>query len=218
MTIITDRSSLAGYMRDWASRADISDAAINLQIELAEVRLNQDLRTTDQIVRAYGFLDADYQTLPDDYLEMTRVTIREGDREWPLEFISNELIFEKYPRNVEDFPQVYTVVGNQLQVRPRPADQYEYEVTYYRTVPPLTADNVTSVILDKYPQLYMYSCLVELSVYLKDDEQKDRWVGLYTDALERVRKQSIRAQRPTPGRVVTPNNRSMSTRSAMHRR
>lgn len=214
MTNITDRDSLAAYLRDWSSRRDISDSAINLQIELAEVRMNQDLRTQDQIVRTYGYLDADYQTLPDDYLLMTRVTIRHGNREYPLRMATDYSIFEEFSSDVQGFPEVYAVIGGQIQFRPIPAENYEYELTYYRSIPPLTAGNVTSIILDKYPQLYMYSALIELSIYLKDDEQRDRWVGLYTDALARVNKQASRAQMPTPGRVVIPANRRIDRRAA----
>jgi hypothetical protein len=47
-------------------------------------------------------------------------------------------------------------------------------------------DTPTNVVLDTYPELYLYGALIEAEPYLVDDQRIALWKGMYDDAVTRI--------------------------------
>jgi hypothetical protein len=74
------------------------------------------------------------------------------------------------------FPLVAAVIDGVLHLAPTPNQAYAAQLTYYRTVPSLTATGPTATnwLLQSAPDVYVYGVLAELHDYLMDPEAQAR--------------------------------------------
>lgn len=204
MTILSD---YCARVRDWIDDQDPSDSVITEWIRDAEERMNNELRTTEQVVRTIATFDDDCTLLPDDWLET--IYVKPKGR-LPLNFVTNREYWhmdsngrssdlvavedpaEVYPSNRGN--GVYTHVGNTLYVWPHvdPTLFPQIEICYFRGLVPLgeTAD----VIFTRYPSVYRTCTLAAGTPYLVEDERLQTWAALATAGIQKANQAAAKAR------------------------
>lgn len=191
-------SDFCNEIRDWIDDTDPTDAMITTWIRDAEERLNNELRTNEQIVRTYATFDDDCSTLPDDWLEFLYVRYKGGR---PFDFITNHDYWQlkteraygtSFEPNTsgEVYPSIgkalYTIIGRTLFVWPpiNPDALTQIETAYYRKVQPLGP--LQDPLQARYPAIYRYCTLAAGAPYLVEDERLSTFASLATAGIQKA--------------------------------
>lgn len=180
----TTYDELRTAISSWALRSDLLGVIPDF-IRLAESRMNKELRVRDMISQATGSLTTSESTLaqPSGFLQVLTFQVT-----------SNPVVVLEYRPHGSALavdsatvggPRVFTIVGGNFEIYPPPDSSYAYVLDYYASLPPLATAN-TNWLLVKAPDLYLYASLMELWVYLQDDEQLARYTAAYESAREKL--------------------------------
>lgn len=180
-------TELQASILTWMQNASLSSLTPDL-VTLAEARIARDLRLRRQISTTNLSTVADTQTVavPSDWLETENITLmtsiprnlgvitpEQMDARFPLDYYAGE-------------PRYYTMIGSSIILGPTPDAVYTISLDYYAKFPAL-ADNSTNWLLTNHPQIYLYACLHEASLYTKEHDQAAMYLQKYTldkDALQ----------------------------------
>lgn len=123
--------------------------------KLAEVRLNRDLRTSDQITSSAFTISSGVGSLPAGLLKVIGIYDSSGRG-----------IIAGSEAQREAGQTVFSVVGSQIK-----GPDGTYTLTYYAALDSLTDDlEGTNWLLEKAPDVYLYSVCEEASKWLRDVE------------------------------------------------
>jgi hypothetical protein len=176
---LANYTDLLASVASWMNRTDLT-AVIPDFVVMAEGRIANDLRirqqlTTDVLTTVAG---TQAVTLPFDYLEFENVSIA-GGTETQCLYSTKEHLDANYPDGgPQGRPAVFSIVGNSILFGPTPDDAYTVNVEYYGRFDPL-ASTPTNGLLTYQPNLYLYACLREASLFVMDDERASHWDALY---------------------------------------
>jgi hypothetical protein len=73
---------------------------------------------------------------------------------------------------------VFTIVGNSILFGPTPDAVYTVNIDYYGRFDPLSV-SPSNGLLTYQPNLYLYACLREAALFVRDDERASHWDALY---------------------------------------
>jgi len=179
---ITNYSELKSAIADWLDRTDLTDSIPNF-IALTEARHKRDfkLRRLETRVTANTVADQEYYSLPDNYIAMRNIQLN-TDPKTPLEYLTPEQMDRVYAGSIKGKPKAYSIMVNDIQLRPTPDSVYQIELLYYKHVNPLSDSNATNEILDNHPDIYLYGALVEAEPYLQNDKRIQTWASFYDRA------------------------------------
>ncbi|MDX2143021.1 MAG: hypothetical protein SFV19_06680 [Rhodospirillaceae bacterium] len=122
-------------------------------------------------------------TLPEDFLGV-RVLAITGDPLCVLEFVDPNSLFIQYPDAAPGRPQKYTIVGAATAyLRPVPAGAYPLRLIYTQAIPALSAVQTHNWLLLQAPDLYIGAAMLELCIYLENDERLPFWKAYYDEKL-----------------------------------
>lgn len=184
---LANYSDLVNAVADWAHRSDIASGTIDSFISLAEAEFNNRLRCVEQETVATLTCVSEFTSLPADFLEMRSVRGSDGSELYPVAYASPEYNAIQSSLDVPTVPSVYSIVGSDLQLLPAPSST-TLTIGYWAKVPALTSSNTTNWLMTAHPNMYLYECLRQLSVYTKDDAAVVRYAQLmagYYDAMKR---------------------------------
>lgn len=182
---------LKAELADWMNRADLT-AVIPTFIRLLEAQVERSLRTRDMIVRSRAQVDAEFITLPQDFLQIEHAIV----------YAAKPVVLEWVPMNTIDALQAesepgpiknYTIIGDELEFSPFPVGTTDIEVVYYRKIEKLSTTTATNWLLSKHPDVYLYGSLMQAAPYLKNDERVGLWSSALTTILEDIRLADERA-------------------------
>lgn len=194
VALITDLPSLCAAIALWATRTGDVDfeAACPVFVQLGTVRLNHDLRTADMERFSQGITNTDgCSTLPDDFLGV-RAVFTDTPGHDALEYVTPEHYAASYPHS--GVPHGYTIIGNEL--RTWPVASGSMTMVYYSRIPDLSADNPTNWLVAKYPNLYLYACLLEAAPFMEEDQRAQVWLQYYQTALGGANRGDTRVRYP----------------------
>ena len=195
---IADYEDLIAAAADYLNRQDLTDQ-IPVFVRFAESQFNRELRLRDMQVRAYTMSANELVELPDDWLEHYSLTTADGGAiEYMTEANSNR--FKGDGLAGETFG--YTVVGNAIELVPAPGADMELRMVYYARIPHLGPTQPSNWLLAKYPDVYLYSVLVQAMPYLKDDARLATWIQLRAGMIESLRLELEAALRPRGGPLI----------------
>ncbi|HSG63277.1 MAG TPA: hypothetical protein VLA24_17770 [Pseudomonadales bacterium] len=190
---ISTYSELKTAVADWLNRADLTAAIPNF-IQLAEAKFNRELRTRQQVKRAYATLTGQYIQIPTDWLEAINLQLNVTPVR-VLDFVTLDQADRiRANRYGETNADAYTIVGEQLEVVPPVGANTEIDMTYYMKIPALSDGNPTNWLLTAWPDLYVYATLVHAAPYLREDERVALWKGMADQLLEEIRLSDERAK------------------------
>ena len=172
---------------DWLNRSDLS-ATIPDFISLAEAQIERTLRTRQMIVRANADFNAQYGTVPADFLEAKSLKLTSTNPPTPLSFLTIDALDQQSSTyTASGKPKFFGVVGNQLRIQPAPDGTYTTELTYFAKLTKLSNSVTSNWLLASSPDIYLYGSLLQAAPYLQDDARIQTWATLYERALNDLR-------------------------------
>lgn len=190
---ITTYTQLQTAIENFLARSDLT-AQIPDFIALAEARMSRELETRSQEKRALATLTAnnEYLALPTDLREVREVKLL-TDPLTVLEYSSPTNLDSTYASQGTGKPQAYSIIGDEIKMRPVPDSAYEAEIVYIGDIDFLSATNATNNILTRHPDAYLSGALVEAYTYLLDEQRAQIYDTKFSRAIEEVRKDEARS-------------------------
>lgn len=190
---ITTYAELKTAVQNWLERPDLS-ALIPDFIRLAETMINRDLRCRQNEKRIYvsGGISEEFFDIPSNFLEMRNIEIEyRTDVDDPttktyvqkLDYMSPEVVDIFYPSYTTRIPEVYTIHGNEFQLKPAPDQNYVLNMTYWYKLTSFSSDSDSNSVLTNFPGVYLYGSLVSAAPYINDDEQLAKWIDMYNNEI-----------------------------------
>jgi hypothetical protein len=179
---ISNYSELKSAIADWLDRTDLDDSIPDF-IALAEARHKRDfkLRRMETRVTANTIADTEYYTLPDNYVAMRNIQLNTNPKT-SLEYLTPEQMDRIYAGSNKGKPKAYSIIGNDIQLRPTPDSVYEIEILYFKHFTALSDSSPTNDMLTNHPDAYLYGALVEAEPYLQNDKRIQTWASFYDRA------------------------------------
>jgi len=190
MTYAELKTNIANFL----NRSDLT-SQLDFFIDATEAEFNRRLRTKDMIKRATATADAQYMSLPTDWLEAINVEITSNDfRPLFQQSIESLDVYRKSNNNVTGQPIYYALVDNTLELAPTPDTSYTLQLTYYGTIDALSDSNTSNFISNSYPDAYLYGALKHASIYLMEDDRVALFTQQFEKALEEMRLEQEKAE------------------------
>lgn len=179
---IVDYATLQASVANWLARADLTSVIPDF-IQLAESRINRDLRVRRMQSTATGTAASGLIPLPTDFVGVLSLRVSWSNGSYEL-FPQTSTNAPVYPVD-SGLPLGYTVVGGNIQLENGQLD-LPYTLTYWAKVPALSDINQQTWLLSDEPGIYLYSALVEASPYVQDDERTILWATQYKAIVDRL--------------------------------
>lgn len=140
---------------------------------MAEEKLNAELRVSRMIQTDTALITSRCAPLPDDWLEMSLISIANPNAPsgWmPIRFKSKDEFFnlpDKWSRNF------YTIEGRKIFFGgpPDAVNGIQFQISYYGEVP-VFSDAQPSWIYTKYPSLYLSAAMMHAYLHAVGEEQQ----------------------------------------------
>ena len=207
--MISDYASLQQAIADWLSRADLA-SQIPTFIQLAEARMNKDVRVLSMQAETSGYLNSPDIYLSTDILELqsVRMTLFGMDYEIPPlapERMADRNVNTAMPLGYVRVGYVLYLIGGNIETQAPGSTSTPptYSLLYFQKIPALssvgtttdlpgggtetTAPNTNNWLLQSEPGLYLYASLIEASPYLQDDARTLVWAEQYKSILTGMR-------------------------------
>ena len=179
---------------DWLARPGdtLMMPALPDIIVLFESEARQRLRTAgaEAFSDLYANAGVPDLALPDDFVELRSISMNGSG---PLGHISAQ---QAATMPTAGMPLYYTVHGGGdydcqaggggavLRLTPPPDGAYVIQINYLRGLPALSDAAPSNWLLKTMPSLYLFGCLVEASVFIKQDERALGWLQRREAAFE----------------------------------
>ena len=179
---ISNYSELKAAIADWLNRSDLTDSIPDF-IVLAETRHKRDfkIRRMETRVTANTVADSEFYSLPDNFVAMRNIQLN-TDPKTPLEYLTPEQMDRIYAGSAKGKPKAFSIIGNNIQLRPIPDSVYQIEILYFKHFTALSDSNTTNDMLTHHPDAYLYGALVEAEPYLQNDKRIQTWAAYYDRA------------------------------------
>jgi len=179
---LTTYAQLQSSIDAWlGNRGDI-DSEIKDFIALAEARMWMDLRIRAMEARTTDTANAEYLTLPSDFIALRSIKI--GGH--VLDYMTPERMERTANSDTTGQPKTYSIVGDELQFAPTPDQSYTVELAYFKRLPALSDSNTSNWILTNVPQLYLYGALLEAEPFLENDQRVALWGAQFQASLDKL--------------------------------
>lgn len=194
-------NKLQAAVADTVNRDDLSadvtsfspaqiDGAIKRAIAYAEKAIQRDIvarggtkhmeTVTNALTTTAG---QEILALPTDFLG-ARVVAITGNPTRVLEFVDPNTLFSQYPSTATGAPEKYSIVGAATAyVRPVPDRAYPLRLIYTAAVPALSSEQTYNWLLLNAPDLYIGAVMLELCIYLENDDRLQFWKTYYDERL-----------------------------------
>lgn len=195
-------ANLQTAIASWIARSDLTTPIVDF-ITIFEAAANRRLRVRQQETSTSLTPSSGVATLPTDYLAWRRVTWT-GDTNRELDYVHPSYMHALYPTSPSDSPNVFTIEGLTLTVRPSSDTALTFD--YFAKIPALSTIATTNWLLTAHPDVYLFGSLAEAHGYVKDPENLGGWKGRRDeifDEIERLDKKTrgqagIRVMGATP--------------------
>lgn len=171
--------------------ADRYDTEVSDNIDtffaMVESRLNRLLRVYQGVKRATleTVASQQYYALPTGFVSLRDIQIETSDGELTLDLIPPSL-GNSITSNDYDRPTFYSIVDNQIQLYPTPADATTLEIVYHAQLTGLSTSNATNWIGDLYPDVYLAGLMFEISAFVKDKDSALLWDGRFLSLINEM--------------------------------
>ena len=186
---ISNWTSLGQALPAWldCATADISSVLADI-IDNGEKRIFREIRTPDMETALSVTIASGTASLPSNFIELKYAYVNTNPTQ-KVQMVPIEYIYDKYPSRVsEGVPVVMARDGSSFAFGPYPDSDYVINGKYYST-PSSIGTGTNNALLPKYPDLYLYACLLETEPILGRDPRMPLWESKY-----RMVKDSINAE------------------------
>ena len=187
-------SELKTNIANYLNRSDLT-GQMDMFIDNVEGELNRRVRTKEMIKRATATADAQYLSLPTDWLEGINVEIASNNIS-PLfqQSVESLDVYRKSINNSTGQPVYYAFVDSTIELAPTPDSSYTLQLTYYSKVDALSDSNTSNFVLANHPDVYLYGALKHASIYLMEDDRVAMFSALFEKALEEIKMEQEKAE------------------------
>lgn len=179
---------LIAAINDWMDRSDLTGSAPTM-IALCEARLRRELKPLSLEVSTGVTVTNGVGALPGDYDHMRSVTYNGI----PIDEVSPE-IGRQF--GTGSTPRGYSLEAGSL--RTWPAITGSVTILYQTGVPPLSAANQTSVVLEEHPDVYFFGSMMFAEGYLENDSRAAMFKAMWDEAIDSVKAFYRRQRRDRP--------------------
>jgi hypothetical protein len=155
-------------------------ARIPTFIKLNEAQINRRLQDAKMEARLTFAASGAYTSLPADFGGIIGVTTGDGE----LTQVSSAEI-TAFNQSRAGTPNHYAIVGDTITFAPA-NNTASVTMLYCKRVPDLTSGAPTNWLLTVAPDVYLFGCLYQASVYTVDDERAASFNALFSNALEEL--------------------------------
>lgn len=157
------------------------------------IALDPDIELFGDVVTAT--ITTDVPTIPLDFERPLSYSIVSGDDKFPLKGAAMPVI-ESISGTGR--PQFISPTGLVFRFGPEPDTAYDVEVTYYTTLPQVSATVAENSLSTAHPEAILFAVLLEACLWLKDDQRAQVWEGRYRQVKTDIRNEQD-WQRFSPG-------------------
>lgn len=190
---INTYTNLQTAIANFLARSDLT-AQIPDFITMAEARMSRELETRSQEkrVQASTVGGNEYLALPTDLREVREVKLNTSPLT-VLSYYSPVALDEKFASGGQGKPLGYSIIGDEIKLRPIPDTTYTVEIVYIGTIEALSATNQTNNVLTRSPDAYLYGALAEAYAYLLDEQRAAQYMQRFNLAIDEIRRDEQRA-------------------------
>lgn len=188
---ISTYSELLTAIEDWSARPDLTSYIPDF-VTLATAIFNvgqqgiKPIRTREMEEVATLSPTAGVFAMPSDYLQYRRI-VELGAMRRELRYIAPSYAEQYYPDRPSGIPNDFTIVGNSLYAFPTTSN--DVELTYYQQIPNLSLSNTTNWLLTKAPHIYLHGGLLQLAMFVGDNDLLQRSTAILVSAIDGLNQQ-----------------------------
>lgn len=184
---IPDYPSLKAEVSSFLDRDDI-DLKIPTFVLLAESHFNRELRTPDMERTLTFSVENEDTPLPTDYLAM-RAIYQETTPDNPLVGMSPDELRLEY-LGQSGTPRAYAIVAGSIRTGPVTDTAVTFSMDYFAQIERLSDASPVNWLLEKHPDLYLFTTLFYAEQYLDNDSRAAKWFQLAQGILMRIKETS----------------------------
>ena len=186
--------TLQTAVENWIDREDLNGRVTEF-ISLAEARIGRRLRVRGVEERSITTLvvGQEYYSLPSDFIEARSIKINSNPIN-VLKYKTPSQLSAMYPNSSADGSRHYTIIGEEIQLKPSPNSADTLEIAYFTKLTALTDSNTTNWLTANAPDLLLYGSLVEAEAYLINDPRIAIWKAAFDESMDEWNKQEDRAR------------------------
>lgn len=190
---------------DWSTNATVA-GQVDRIIRLAEARINDDL-VVKSIERQYLVTPAGAVIfLPDDFHRLQRITYIDSGKERTIAYVAPAAA--EYTTLSPGEPFGYTVLDQTIQLFPTPQGQQEFTVYYIPRIATIVGGD-TNWLLTVRPDVYLYACLIEAAMFVKDQVRAAEVEAVYVNRLDTLKISEGSRFRPIQGNSMRISRRAV---------
>ena len=176
-----NRTELMSGIRSYLNRPAMPDEDVGLLISVLEGELNRELREHPRNVKRASIAMPDTTgalPLPDDIAELIRVWDASGT--YPRQSVA---------RGASCTVRGFLDRGTVLELIPHPAVSQTIYMDYHAFLNPLEGPEDRNWVSNYHADIYLYGCLKEAAVFLKDDPRLAGWQVEFTRRVDSLKLQ-----------------------------
>lgn len=184
------KTDVASYL----ARSDLT-ATIPTFVQLCESRIRDQVRVAQMETTDDAFaLTAQTVAVPTGFIGVRRIII-DSTSGRALNYLPPERFWGATISTETSTPEAYTIEGTNFVFAPAPSTSINAKLLYIKAFDALSADSDTNWLLANHYDVYLYGTLAEAKGFIEDDEQGNKWLGLFNDAVSRVNGTANRGRR-----------------------
>ena len=184
------QTDIKNYMEDDGTEFSTS---LTQFISNTELKLSRDLSTPEfkrKVSSAFSSSDP-FLTMPTDLVTIEHLQVVNSNVRTILQLKSDEFILEYWPnRTSTGVPKYYSYFDTStIYVAPTPSSNLSLEISYKRRLPALSDSNTSNFLTTDAYDALLYGCLIEASLFNRNDKLVQYYTQLYQKAVADVNKE-----------------------------
>lgn len=127
--------------------------------------------------------------LPTGFLEFRGPPYISGAPTQTLAYAAPSVVRRNGDTSSSTKPTEYSIIGNTIIVAPATDAAYSIEADYYRLVA-LSDGVLTNDLIASYPAIYLYATLLEVAIFLKNDNDSRKYFDLFKASVHGANRQA----------------------------
>lgn len=178
-------AALEASVAAWATRSDLT-ATIPDFVAWAHEEICRRLRANFMLARADVAVSTEFAAQPTDFaaIKSFRLAVTPTVTLGVVDATGAEDLIAGYSTGT--YPSVVAIEGAQFHFAPPFSTATTGKLLYFAKPAAMSAAGNTNTVLARYPYLYLYGALEALFRYLEDDNNTDRYGGLFGALIESI--------------------------------
>lgn len=191
---MSDFATLKTDVATYMGRSDLT-AIIPTLVKHCESRIRALVRVAQMETTDNAFaIAAQTVAVPTGFIGVRRIII-DSTSGRALNYLPPERFWGAKISTESGNPEAYTIEGTNFVFAPAPTTSINAKLLYIKAFDALSADSDTNWLLTNHYDVYLYGTLAEAKGFIEDDEQGDKWLRQFNEAVERVNHTANRGRR-----------------------